>query len=99
MVWFLKPCFLPTEICNYMRRFARPNLGLTLAKLLDSLVIWILRFLFWFVGGASGCFWWLVSPRGGGCAGVVTKDDRLPVFTHYVIVLEDGLQSILSNCT
>ena len=36
---------------------------------------------------------------GGGCSGVVTKDDRLPVFTHYVIVLEDGLQSILSNCT
>ena len=36
--------------------------------------------------------------RPGG-AGVVTKDDRLPVFTHYVIVLEDGLQSILSNCT
>jgi len=84
-------------MCNYMRRFARPNLGLILAKLLDSLVIWILKFLFWFVGGASGCFWWV----GGVCAGVVTKDNRLPVlqFTHYVIVLEDGLQSILSNCT
>lgn len=102
MVQFLKPCFLPTEMCNYMRRCARPNLGLTLAKLLDSLVIWILRFLFWFVGGASGCFWWW-GGWGEGVPGALQNSITCLccylVFTHYVIVLEGWLQSILSNFT